>query len=285
MDAFSGVPRYKPNRRFRLAALALAAALPFLGAGCDWKTLLKPPKEAATVPPLQEGLSFSLRPSFLGVTGTVSDVLGAEGERTVRVTAVEPGKNFSLEWETTDESGSIAVREYAGSRDLFLPVFWKAGVAELAGNGVLWLSPEAYAELTDRGSTDVRLGLGGGALERAADLLASFNAVISRLSQSATSTAPALPEPFLTAFKGESAVFPLRIDGNVENVRVILAKSWFADYVILKNPENPLVLKVSVNPLAAEALQVFAPLKIDTRAIGYEITSISSPSSSSVPRP
>lgn len=284
MDVFSrSLRRLEPRRRLRLAALALAAALPFIGAGCDWKAFVAPPRETSVVLTLKQGLLFSLRPSFLGVTGTVSDVLGAGGDRTIRVTAAEPGKTVSVDWETADEKGSITAREYAGSHDLFLPVFWKAGAAELAGNGVLWLSPEAYVELTDQGSTDVRLGLGGGALERAADLLASFNAVISRLSQSATSTAPALPEPFLSAFKGESAVFPLRIDGTIENVRVILAKSWFADYVILKNPENPLVLKVTVNPLAAEALQVFAPLKIDTRTIGYEITSISS--SSSAPKP
>ena len=75
------------------------------------------------------------------------------------------------------------------------------------------------------------------------------------------------------------------LDPKIENVGVLSARSWFADYVILKNPENPLVLKVSVNPLAAEALNVFAPLKIDTREIGYEITSISSPSSSSAPKP
>src|SRR3989338_9135345 len=102
MDVFSSPNPRRPEARSmpRLAGLALAAALPFVGAGCDWKAIVKPPAETPVVLPLKEGLSFSLRPSFLGVTGTVSDVIGSnEAARTVRVSGAAPGTMMTLDWE------------------------------------------------------------------------------------------------------------------------------------------------------------------------------------------
>ena len=156
------------------------------------------------------------------------------------------------------------------------PVFWKPEQATLEGNAGLWLSRSAYDELLSRGATEWRLGFGDAALGAAAKALKTMQTV-STLLAGASGTPGAAIEPFRLELKSAATILPVRLDGRLEAVQVLLARNWFAEYVILKNPENPLILKVSVNPLAVEALKAFEPLKIDTATLGYEITSLSRP--------
>ena len=280
-------PPNRPRAERSSAALCLAVLL-LSGAGCDLDARVGLRNPFIGIPSPEDrseavtaslgrtsGASFVLHPSYLGVTGAVDALIGAGTETRVRLTGSGTG-TASIAWERGAETGTVLSKGFERSRSLLLPAFWKAGEREADGNGLLWLSPEAYQELNTLGMTDLRIGLGDGAFDAASKALQAFNAIAKRLSVSATST-PSVPDrPFAAALKGESSVFPVRIDGKLERLRVLTVRSWFAEYVILKNPENPLVLKVSVNPVSMEALRAFAPEGVDPQAVGYEITALTS---------
>jgi hypothetical protein len=68
--------------------------------------------------------------------------------------------------------------------------------------------------------------------------------------------------------------YPLTVNGKEIRVKAIRARNWFGEIVVLKNPENPLVLKLSLNPLtygAAGAVAKSADLK---NVFGYEIAKL-----------
>lgn len=284
MPSFSPSVPSRPASRLAIFAAALIVA----GAGCDLSARVGVRNPFVNLPAPEDrsaevtaglkraaGLELAIRPSYLGVTGAVEELIGSGEPFAARVSAAERDA-LALGWSRGETKGTIASSGFDASRSLYLPAFWKEGERRADGNGVLWLSPAAWQELSEKGATDIRIGLGDGAFDAASKALQAFNAIAGRLSASASAAAPVPGSPFAAALKGESSVFPLRVDGKLERVRVVTARSWFAEFTILKNPENPLVLKVSVNPLAMEALRAFAPEGVDVQAVGYEITSVTS---------
>jgi hypothetical protein len=275
------------------AAFILTSALLLLGAGCDlgakvslrWPFELSKPEapdvsEAAMALKTSIGATLVIQPSFLGVTGTLADLVGSvEGVKTATVKAFGPGARAEIEWtekSAPERSGTVATESSEAAHEMFLPVFWKPGERAKTAASLIWLSPEAWRELDGKGSTEWKLGLGGEAsVDAALKTLQAFNDLASRLSGGSAASATAT-SPFRMRATGSPA-FPLRVDGELVNVKTIKASSWFADYVVLANPENPLILKVSVNPVAVGALDALKPLEADVSALGYEITSISSP--------
>jgi hypothetical protein len=270
--------------------LAAAAVLLVIGAGCDVAGFLGSkirlpdlpfmpsagdPAAAALAVRSAPGTKISLRPTFLGVTGTLNDVLGTtEGLRSA--TVVSYGKDAaSLTWTEGARNGEVSATKTAEAGAMLLPAFWKDGKTAIEANAVIWMSAKAYAELAENGKTEWRVGLADAELGTAAALLKTFNGLAAKLSTSATATAPTASPFLLTA--GDDVVFPLRVGGKVENVRAIRATSWLADYLILKNPENPLILKVNVNPLAISALNAFKTLGIEPDKIGYEAVGVEPP--------
>ena len=269
--------------------MLLASCLLLFGGSCDLSAKLdfkspislpapdpEAPAKAAASIRLEPGLGLTVRPSYLGVTGTVSDVFGAAaGATEAVVTESGSGGAVALEWRRGDIVGTIVAERPDGGAVMYLPAFWSQGESRLEGNGVIWLGPGAYRKLADTGEIDWSLGLPAeAAAMKAEKILADFNRIAASLS-GAGAAAPA--SPFAVKLKGEAAAFPVRVDGRIEHVRALLASGWFADYVILKNPSNPLILKVSVNPLALSALDAFKALGADPRAVGYEITAIALP--------
>ena len=235
------------------------------------------PDAAALAVRAEQGTTFRIRPTFLGVTGTVNDLIGSEEGLRLAVVETRGADAESLRWTEGARSGSIAASKTAASDSMFLPAFWKDGETKLARESTVWLSPKAYAELTGSGKAEWRIGLAGTELGTVAAAIKNFNALASKLSASATATAAS---PFQLAATGE-AVIPLKVGGKVENVRALRAANWLADYLILKNPENPLILKVNINPLALGALDAFKALGVDPTKVGYEVVGVEPPEESS----
>lgn len=270
---------------------AFVLLLPLLGAGCDFdfdlnrKVTVRNPfqtedvsverfKERSLSLALEKDASYELRPTFLNVTGTVSDVLGHEdGLRRITVTEVEK-EDLVLEWSAkdgdTEREGMIEAKDFRASQRMLLPAFWKEGGTELDKNGVIWLSPTAFRELRDEGRTEWQLGIGNTVTDAASSALQKFQEVVGKLFGEEEEARTA----FTLEKKGEIQAFPMRIDGKVDHLRAIQASSWFADYVILDNPANPLILKLNINSVAVGAMDAFIPLGVDTKEIGYEITAI-----------
>ncbi|HTK60087.1 MAG TPA: hypothetical protein VL283_02680, partial [Candidatus Baltobacteraceae bacterium] len=139
----------------------------------------------------------------------------------------------------------------------------------------LWLSRAAYGELEADGTTEWRLGLAENAFSALAKAFKTFNDLSMKLSGSSTSTQ--LASPFTIRKTAVVEAYPMTVDGRIVLVRAVKATSWFADFLILENPEDPLILKVIVNPVAAPALKALGSAEIRWEELGYEITSISRP--------
>ncbi len=268
----------------------LSAAFLLLGAGCDLSTKieLKNPFAFMDGPSVdsassslaikrEAGATIDLRPSYLGVTGTIADLVGSGAAVHVAIDEAD-ASSAKLSWKETKEdkerTGTIAASGFADAQEMLLPAFWKDGDVSVQGNSVLWMSTEAFLELMSTKETEWRLGLGGEKTVAGADtLLKAFNAAAAKITGSSTASATAT-SPFTLRFESTSDTFPLRRDGKSEPHRVVFASSWFADYVILDNPGSPLILRVSVKPVALTALNTLSPLGVDPKAVGYEVTAV-----------
>lgn len=273
----------------RIPFVLAASALVLAGAGCDlsknieWRlpfSLEKAlpasdPAAATAAIALKPGLAFTVRPSSLGLTGSIDAALGNDMKAVrVTVTSAEPGRT-AVAWEGASASGTLAFASGASAHAMLLPAFWPSGAAVSESNGGLWLSGAAYAELRDAGTTEWRLGLAENAFSALSKAFAAFNDVASRLSGSATATSPI--SPFTTKKTGIVEAYPMSVDGRIVLARAVKASSWFADFLILENENNPLILKVTVNPVAAPALKALEPAAVRWEELGYEITAISLP--------
>jgi len=275
----------------KFSRYAVIAAVPLLlGAGCDLSKKIElrmpfslekalpsaDPGAAASAISLKKGLAFTVRPSALGVSGAIDETFGLD-ERALKVDVREadPEDSLTLDWKTGSSTGSLALGAYDGASAMLLPAFWTAGDAEAEGNGGLWLSRAAYDALEADGMTEWRLGLAEHAFSAVSKAFRTFNELSAKLSGSATATDPV--NPFMIRKTAVIEAYPLSVDGRIVLVRAVKATSWFAEFLILENPENPLILKVTVNPIAAPALRAFESAEIRWEELGYEITSISRP--------
>ncbi len=270
----------------RAIAIALACGtLALAGAGCvldrkigfdlPWRAPAQDAGLAAAGIVLKPGLALTVRPSLLGVTGAIDEALGDQRQAVrVMLREADPGKRIALDWLGASASGSLELPSVASAQAMLLPAFWPKGRAVAEGNGGLWLSPSAYAALQQRGTTDWKLGVADNTLTALLKAFNLFNDLSSKLSASATTSAPI--SPFALRKTGTIDTFPLLVDGKLTLVRTIQATSWFADLVILDNPQNPLIVKVTIHPVAEPALKVLGSADIQWDSLGYEITSISS---------
>ena len=216
-------------------------------------------------------MTFTVRPSALGVTGAIDEAFGLDGKAmTVEVTEADPETSLGLAWKTASATGTLLLKSYEGAHAMLLPAFW-SGDAVAEANGGLWLSKAAYGELVEAGKTEWRLGLAENAFATLSKAFAAFNDLSAKLSSSSTSTQ--LASPFMIERKGVVEAYPMTVDGKIVLVRAVKASSWFADFLILENENNPLILKVTVNPVAAPALKALAAAEIRWEELGYEITS------------
>jgi hypothetical protein len=263
---------------------AIAAALVLTGAGCtlDQKigfrlpfTLREPDHAAAEALAegigLRAGMKIELRPTVLGLTGTIDDVLGRqEGLRKIEVTEADASR-ATLRWSEParpEASGSLCLNGLESAKAMALPALWASGTATSPTSG-LWLSRAAYRDLVGSGSATWRIGLADAALGAASAATQAFEAFVGK-------EAGAGFDPFRLELTSATATFPVRLDGKVASPAVVTADGWFAEYVILKDPDAPLVLKVNVHPIALGALQAFQALDVDPKGVGYEIVSIDS---------
>jgi hypothetical protein len=270
--------------------LASAATLILLGGGCDlskkieWRLPFSLEKSLPSADPakataaiaLKPGLAFTVRPSALGVSGAIDEALGLDARAmAVDVRETDPERAMTLGWKMASATGTLSLGAYEGAHAMLLPAFWLKGDATAEENGGLWLSRAAYDDLLAGGKTEWRIGLAENAFSALSKAFKTFNDLSAKLSGSATSTQ--LASPFTIGKTAVIEAYPLTVDGRIVLVRAVKATSWFADFLILENRENPLIIKVTVNPVAAPALKALESAEIRWAELGYEITSISRP--------
>ena len=66
----------------------------------------------------------------------------------------------------------------------------------------------------------------------------------------------------------------LIVNGKETKVSVIRAHNWYGEMVVLNNPQNPLILRMSFNPLTTAAAEIMGKEKGLKTLFGYEIKSL-----------
>lgn len=151
--------------------------------------------------------------------------------------------------EIVTARGSVNKIDLLNSQTLSLPAYWTPGIIDLQGqrSGV-WLSQNAYLELTRSSSTNVYFDVSSDA---AAQLLQSSKDWVDAVSRLRTQAArvETRQDPARLHLDGPMSEWPLIVNGHQETVNVWKATSAFGQLVILANEQNPLILKTTVNPV------------------------------------
>ncbi len=67
----------------------------------------------------------------------------------------------------------------------------------------------------------------------------------------------------------------LKVNGEEKKVSAIRARNWFGEVIVLNNRQNPMILKVTLNPLAAGMDAASGNGEsVMSRLFGYEVDNI-----------
>lgn len=210
-----------------------------VGAGCS-----SAPSTTLTV---GAGDTLTLRETVLGIGGKIAEWFGA-GTATQEVVLGERNSTVDAElsWKKADD--------------------WQTGAMVVdTAKSQLILSAAQYDGLVTVGSATLSLGLIDTTISGA---LAWTDSVTSFLS-SVNQTVPDLPTStdVLTVKTDDlSSSTWVRVDGTLQKVDALRVSNWFANYLILKNADNPLILSVTLKP-AADA-------SFDSAMRGFEVSEI-----------
>lgn len=144
--------------------------------------------------------------------------------------------------------GRIESRGLAAAPSGLNPLLWGDGDFS-TDSSLLWLSRAAFSELKDSESTSFAAGWPDGAAGEGAGELRSY---MDELRTAAGLAADAAPQLELTA---AGVNYPCYVNGVAVSLPALLARDNLnlANYFILDNPDNPLLLKMSYIPPAEAA--------------------------------
>jgi hypothetical protein len=260
------------------------------------------------------GDSFEIRQTLFGFGSGLQELVGSEeGLRKVVIKGFNPSHDATIEWQLTfkreTEASKEQRREYEQKllqvstttvpADLippnieFEPVYstgtlegidlWSPHVGSLPSTwqpkkitsyeeSAVWLSHDAFQELSRTGKTAFRLQ----SLDTPQTLLEPLGELqkaweqLRKIQRSGTTNT----DTNLLVKEGEVIDWQIEVNGRVEAVSAIKAKHWFGDLVILNHPENPLILKFTLNPLRGDLLATLDKEQLLGKLFGYEITKL-----------
>lgn len=178
-------------------------------------------------------------------------------------------------YEDVTTTGSVRTDALGNAERVLLPSYWPEGDYDVRGeeNSVLWLSRAQYDELVSTRSSHIALGLFDSELQ---DLLAlgdTAKAALAALQGELASEEKTNADVTQLTADADWGDYTVQVNGEERTVSVVRAKNMFASYVILANPENPLILQVSMKPWSL-GIGMFSVLRSIDSLAGYHVTSI-----------
>lgn len=269
--------------------------------------------EAAEAIQFIPGDTFEIRQTVLGFGAFLPELLNTqEGIRNVTIRRFAPTHVVELDWElvaTRETEGSKKLRaEYEAelrrnpgtktpvptiatervtvsgqllginlrtSHTALLPAYWQEGTQNALGEKTgLWLSDDAFMELSKTNKTILNLGVFDDALNQAVKNVAELKDALAALRQKA-SQEEAYKDLTLLEAEPERIEWPLTVNGEKRTVSAIRARNWFGEVIVLDNRQNPIILKVTLNPPVA-GMDVAAGngASVMERLFGYEVNNI-----------
>jgi hypothetical protein len=151
---------------------------------------------------------------------------------------------------------------------LYPPVYWREGETGAIGSGILWLSQDVYENLARGGLSTFYFGIDDGDFRRMLALKAGsrIDAALKRLERSVVDAMERKRvDVYLSKVAPGTVDHRLIVNGEVAKVEAIKATSWFGEFLVMKNPYYPLVLKVETSK---EVKDIFGTL------FDYEVTEL-----------
>ncbi len=207
----------------RLAAVV--ALIVLVGAGC--------PSQPSTDLAVGAGDTLTLRETVLGIGGKIAELFGAgTNPQTLVLGERDAAIDASLSWKKDDD--------------------WQTGALVLDTSASrLVLSSAQYDGLVTSGSATVSLGLFDETVSGALDWTDSAKAFLTSLNVSTSGFDLPTSSDVLTIKTDDLAASAwIRVDGTLQKVDALKASNWFAEYLVLKNADNPLILSVTLKPAA-----------------------------------
>lgn len=179
-------------------------------------------------------------------------------------------------FEDITATGAVMTDGLGNAERILLPSYWPEGEYDVTGeeNSVVWLSHQQYDELVTTRSSHIAVGLFDAALQNVIDFGDNVASALAKLQGELAASGETSNRDItkLTADEdwGSTA---LTVNGETVTVRTVTASSAFARYEILANPENPLILSVSIKPLSL-GFGMLSTLSVVKSLAGYEVTSL-----------
>lgn len=225
------------------------------------------PKETAAVKwmTVEEHESDESKKARVAYDETVSKRTYAIGEK--MPVPPEP----QIEKQTTE--GSVTDINLANAHALFPPVYWSPGdVIVKNEKSAIWLSDDTFQELVQTRQTVLNFGVLDETANKISKNIGQLRAAYDRLRKQANAEGK---DKDLTLLKADADFvnWTLKVNGAETTVSAIRAKNWFGEITVLNNRQNPLVLKLTLNPLLAGA-SIFNKQEGWSHIFGFEATNI-----------
>ncbi|MHB8831468.1 MAG: hypothetical protein ACYC44_05145 [Patescibacteria group bacterium] len=284
--------------------LFIALALALSGAGCSWISEKAPgissmipagpkpanfenasPAEASKRINFVPGSQVEIRQTYLGADAKKADALAGDNKEGVRIITLErfaPMVYAKLSWKLSSQGatstemrtvrGSVENINLKSSHEFYPPAYWPSDTTDAKDTSAIWLSQDAFEELTKTKHATLFYGLTDGLLFGDLRTAKEFFDAITSLSNQVIEANKTTDTDWAKADE-EYSDWTLKVNGQDIKVQVIKAHNWFGEIVVLNNPQNPLVIKMTFNP----ALQDKSLLKSSdflTTLLGYEVTQL-----------
>lgn len=236
-------------------------------------------------------------PDAVGIDWSITEKVETEASRAAREAydeqyaetpiGVEIPDSPSVYYEERVTSGSVSSSSMKGARKLLLPDMWPEGEAGNRSDvSLIWLSSDQYGDLVNTRKTELSLGLFdeslqqyeniGETVETYWDQVTSFVSQITGEDASTVAVEEVVSDDNVITIEAEGdwGTYTLMVDGVRTSVRTIEAKNNFGNYTILANESNPLILELSLTPLAEGSLEGLNPSNLAEGFSGYEISEI-----------
>lgn len=229
--------------------------------------------------PLQKNLRLLVRPTLLGLVPPADSK--SYGELFIRITAVEPDE-ARLRYEVkeavaaadSDEEttrirrGEITVTGLAAADAMIAPMFWPDG--DMAtGTSLLWLARNRFRELDGDERTVLELNFSRD------EIPAEFHDLCSHIDTLRTAAGLEEGDPVYLETTAADALYPCLVNGERTALPVIRARDslGLAEYWVLNDAANPLVLKMSFLPPEG-SINADVPLGLIYAGSGYAVVEI-----------
>ncbi|MFA6503864.1 MAG: hypothetical protein WCT54_02860 [Patescibacteria group bacterium] len=253
--------------------------------------------DAAKVVNFTVGSQIEIRQTYLGQGAKAADEAAGDDKTDVRIVTIErfaPDNYANLSWKLSydaadgaatgteswaDENGKHTVQgsleniDLKQSHRLDVPGYWPSAKANLVDSSAIWLSKDVFDELSKNLLSTIYYGILDQDLYGAMNASKDFSSAVSSLLDKSLA-AQATTDPDLTRSDAELSDWPLKVNGQDISVQVIKAHNWYGDIVVLNNPQNPLVLRLTLNPTIADGIKSLNGGDLLASIVGYEVTRV-----------